>query len=884
MEPRVTEQFEKSFVRVSTADGTPVGAGFLVSERHLLTCAHVVAAAVGDYELGDDAERPQGTVHLDFLFFDKSKRIARVEHWWPRTGASTNPSGDIAILKLASDLPRGAEPTPPTKADAIDLFGHEFKALGFPAGDDQGVWAYGEMRNRLGNGWLQVESAEKAGRRIEPGFSGGPVGDLETGAIVGMVVAVTRESIGFVIPTQVLADTWPDLRVVEVGRIRLADIARPLPETICNVPYARNPFFTGRTEILDGIRGALEATSTIAVTQAISGLGGIGKTQTTVEYAYRYRDNYEAIFWVIADNEATITSAYAEIARLLNLPEAMSLDQNRIVETVRHWFETHDKWLLIMDNADTPSLVRRFLPLSPLGHILITSRAQNLDMLGIPRALDLQELSPDEALEFLLKRTGREDTDVPERQAAANLAEELGWLPLALEQAGAYIAAHQARFEDYLVSFERRQLELLEASPPIVGDYPRSVSTTWSLNFDEIDQVNAAAADLLRVSTFLSPDSIPLELITEGASETGRALSAALAQVQEDPVVMNTVLEPLIRYSLIRRDIESNTYSVHRLVQDTVKTAMDDESRRIWALRAVRAINFVFPSASYATWPLCDRLLPHSVKAAKLVDDFDFQYADSGNFLNGVASYLRMIGDFGEAERLHLQGLAIAERDLGPDDPSVATHLNNLALVYIDQYMYSKAEPLLVHALNISENAHGADNSELALPYNNLGTFYVRWSQYAEARPLLQKAQPLLEKALELEKNSSEPEEFFYALILNNMAELYLGFGDYDKAELLCRTGLEIRERVDNPEKTGLSYITLASILLKKGEYDRSEEYFKLALANRETVYGSDHPELIKTLERYIEFLNTIGRDEEATQMQQRIEAIRAKHFIRNAY
>ena len=234
------------------------------------------------------------------------------------------------------------------------------------------------------------------------------------------------------------------------------DTAPPPPAAVWNIPYARNSFFTGRSEILDTIRGALEDTIATALTQAISGLGGIGKTQTAVEYAYRHGDNYEAVFWAVADKEVTIISAYAEIARLLNLPDAASPDQNRIVETVKRWFETHDKWLLLLDNADSPSLVRAFLSLSPRGgHILISSRAQNLDMLGIPRTLDLQEMSPHEALEFLLKRTGREDTDARERQAAAELAEKLGWLPLALEQAGAYIAAHQARFEDYLASFER---------------------------------------------------------------------------------------------------------------------------------------------------------------------------------------------------------------------------------------------------------------------------------------------------------------------------------------------------------------------------------------------------------------------------------------------
>jgi tetratricopeptide (TPR) repeat protein len=235
-----------------------------------------------------------------------------------------------------------------------------------------------------------------------------------------------------------------------------------------------------------------------------------------------------------------------------------------------------------------------------------------------------------------------------------------------------------------------------------------------------------------------------------------------------------------------------------------------------------------------------------------------------------------MIGDFGEAERLHLQGVAIAERDLGPNDPSVATHLNNLALVYLDQYMYSKAEPLLVRALEINEKALGSNDPELSLNYNNLGMLYVRWGWYKEA-------QPLLERALKLETGSSEPEDFFYATILNNLAELFLGLGDLDKAEKLCKEGLEIRVRINNPEKTGRSYITMATILLKQGEYARSEELFELALANREAVYGSNHLELIQTLTRYTELLKTTGRNDKAIEMEDRIEAIKAKYSMRDA-
>jgi hypothetical protein len=147
---------------------------------------------------------------------------------------------------------------------------------------------------------------------------------------------------------------------------------------IWNIPYQRNPLFTGREDVLKELSEALKAgkTAAIAQPQAISGLGGIGKTQTAVEYAYRNQDNYQAIFWVKAETEVSINADFVTIANVLDLPEKQDQDQSKIVEAVKRWLQQHTGWLLILDNADDIAMVQGFIPLGSKGHILLTTRTQ----------------------------------------------------------------------------------------------------------------------------------------------------------------------------------------------------------------------------------------------------------------------------------------------------------------------------------------------------------------------------------------------------------------------------------------------------------------------------------------------------------------------------
>jgi hypothetical protein len=168
----------------------------------------------------------------------------------------------------------------------------------------------------------------------------------------------------------------------------------PRRPSLWNVPYQQNPFFTGREDILQQLHQVLHAEGAVALShpQGISGLGGIGKTQTALEYACRYGANYDAVFWVQADSTTALTSGYVALAHLMSLPERDEPDQNIIIEAVLRWLRLHINWLLIYDNIDDLSVAEPFLPKAGAGHLLFTTRAHAFA--GLAQRLDVQKMEP----------------------------------------------------------------------------------------------------------------------------------------------------------------------------------------------------------------------------------------------------------------------------------------------------------------------------------------------------------------------------------------------------------------------------------------------------------------------------------------------------------
>ncbi|HQZ66541.1 MAG TPA: NB-ARC domain-containing protein, partial [Planctomycetaceae bacterium] len=184
----------------------------------------------------------------------------------------------------------------------------------------------------------------------------------------------------------------------------------------------------------------------IANIQALTGLGGVGKTQIAVEYVYRHQADYQNVFWINAASQITIDAGILEIATLLEFPKSGLHDKAFVANGVLQWLATNSAWLLVLDNADEPDLLQTLIAGNRHGHYLVTSRQSVLDGLGVVCSMPIGVMNDKEATGFLLKRANRLQTTGQELEAVKSLAEELGRLPLALEQAGSYILSRTASY------------------------------------------------------------------------------------------------------------------------------------------------------------------------------------------------------------------------------------------------------------------------------------------------------------------------------------------------------------------------------------------------------------------------------------------------------
>jgi hypothetical protein len=318
---------------------------------------------------------------------------------------------------------------------------------------------------------------------------------------------------------------------------------RGSPHTTHNLPFAPNPAFTGREAELERLGECLQKSGEVAVTQtvALHGLGGVGKTQLAIEYAWKHLGGYEAVLWVRADSPQTLDASLAGIAGVLGLPESSVKEQDVQTDAVLRWLKGHERWLLIADNADTDEAamaVRDRLTPNLRGHVLVTSRLGRWPI-NIAH-LSLEVFLPDDAAHYLQDRVAKEGQQAGDRNAARKLAEELGFLPLALEQAVAFIIELRWSFDKY----RERLRKLLDRHREGATRYPASVGKTWNITLESLTPLARA---LLRLAAWFGPDDIPRGIFSVDLT----ILSEGLGESVED-LAIEEALGELARFSLIR--------------------------------------------------------------------------------------------------------------------------------------------------------------------------------------------------------------------------------------------------------------------------------------------------------------------------------------------
>ena len=632
------------------------------------------------------------------------------------------------------------------------------------------------------------------------------------------------------------------------------------------LPCPRNPFFTGREDQLQAIYTALTSRGRAA----LSGLGGIGKTQAAVEYAYRHQAEYDHVFWVRAEQETELITGYVSLAKALQIPGHQQEDQQAIVVLMKQWLATHDRWLLVFDNADDLRQLRPYLPATN-GHILLTTRAQALGDLA--EKVEVTRMAADAGALLLLRRAKviADDADLAtasdhDQALAHALNTEMDGLPLALDQAGAYIEEQLLSLGEYLELFRSEKAELLQERGQLDPDHP-SVSVTFTLAFEKVAAANATAAALVQACAFLAPDDIPEEIFSEGAEAFGEPLNA----LAESKLAITKAIAEAARFSLISRKPQAKTLTIHRLVQEVLRAAMDDNRQRQWAEQVVEAITAVFPDAEeFENWEQCDRLIAQAQAATQLITDYRLASETAALLLSRTGYYNNNQGRYEQAESPYLEALAMRKQLLGKAHPDVATSLNNLAALYDAQGRYGEAEPLYLEALAMMKQLLGKTHPDVATSLNNLAALYDAQGRYEEAEPLYLEALAMRKQLL----GKAHPD---VATGLNNLAALYDAQGRYEEAEPLYLEALAMMKQLlgEAHPDIATSLNNLAGLYDAQGRYEEAEPLYLEALAMVKQLLGEAHPAAATSLNNLALLYKSQGRYGEAEPLYLEALAIR---------
>ncbi|TQM82448.1 NB-ARC domain-containing protein [Saccharothrix saharensis] len=583
---------------------------------------------------------------------------------------------------------------------------------------------------------------------------------------------------------------------------------------------AGSELFVGRTNELERLDAAV-AGSGRAVVVTVHGLGGVGKSALAARFAHLHTDRYTPVWWITADSPSAIDTGLADLATTL-APQVASAPLEQRTELGVRWLATHDRWLLVLDNLTTPADAAGLMERVRTGTIVITSR-QGTGWQGIA-TIPLDVLPAEEAVELLTRivRAERPDADLTD---ADRLCEELGWLPLAIEQAGAYLAQNRITPLAYLDLLRRYPARMFTATAE-GGDAQRTMARVWHVTLDRLADTPLAGR-VLRHLAWYAPDAIPRTL---------------LAGVFDEPD-LSEALGRLAAYSMIT--LTGDTIGVHRLVQALTRTPDPTDPHRqptdiahardTTATALTTALTGTDPRLP-ADWPVFQTVLPH---ARALLDHThpDTDTEPLCRLANDLGVYLDGQGDTTTAITLHTRAAHSHQRLRGPDHPDTLASRHNLAGAYESAGDLGRAIPLYEAVLADVERVLGPDHPSTLASRNNLAYAYHAAGDLGRAIPLFEAVLADVERVL----GPDHPDSL---ISRNNLAGAYESAGDLERAIPLHEAVLADRQWLLDPDHpdTLTSRHNLASAYESAGDLERAIPLYEAVLADRQRVLGPDHP------------------------------------------
>ncbi|MEU4418573.1 tetratricopeptide repeat protein [Nocardia salmonicida] len=665
------------------------------------------------------------------------------------------------------------------------------------------------------------------------------------------------------------------------------------PAGIDNLP-SRPGLFVGRRTEVEALDAGL-STDQPHVVQAVSGLGGVGKSTLVAQWATTRAHAYSPKIWITAASPAEIAQGLADFAVRLHPMPANVLDANQLAERGLQWLATHTQWLLILDNVENLTDISDVLArVGTGGRIVVTSRRSTGWQPGVA-VTRLGALEPDESRSLLVGLLTSADSW--DDSGVAELCAALGHLPLAIEQAGAYL--RQSPFTtvcDYLRILIDQPVDVLARAAEDT-DPERTIAKIWRITLDRVSASRPAAVELLRVLAWYGPDAVPYPL---------------LLNVLPAPQ-LNDALGVLTAYSLIVANPATPSVSIHRLVQTVARTAdptdvhRDSDAIQRARRQATRALHTTLPDhqdpTSWQDWrtllPHIDALTSHSLDAScepaavtvaaihfhtgvflhgqglnlRALEHLESALAIRENILGSedsdtleardrVARSYRAAGRTSEAiemlERTHTDRIGV----LGALHPCTLTSSHNLAYAYEVAGRSEQAMALFENTLSQRELVLGADHPETLSTRSSIARMYRATGRAAEAITLFE--QTLIDSISAL--GSEDPNTLS---VRSSLAHAYLDIGRTNEAiDLFEQTKLDCARVLGNDHPNTFSAANnLASAYQAAGRLEEAVALFEQTLFDRDRVLGSWHVETLDAGNNLARVYRAAGRTDEAIEL-----------------